>query len=137
MIVPVVSYSQGLSLTIKVHDVQNGWLLATRNVILESSSYSSYLNSKNYKIYATKIQDSLREIFPVAVYIKEVKDKQVILSGADIRLFYSGMKLKDEFSGSILEVVEVDYKNGQVISTLVSGKIPPIGSLVVETWVNK
>lgn len=46
------------------------------------------------------------------------------------------MKLKDEFSGSILEVVEVDYKNGQVISTLVSGKIPPIGSLVVETWVN-
>ncbi|MEM5872134.1 MAG: hypothetical protein QW051_04645 [Candidatus Aenigmatarchaeota archaeon] len=126
VIVPVLAkYSESLSLAIKVHSVQDGRLLATRNIVLDTSSYLPYINGK-------KIMKALREIFPIAAYVYEISDRQVILGNTDAKLFTPGMLLKIEPSNAVLEITEVDSEKNRIIAKMLNNQKLTIGNIALE-----
>ncbi|HON03239.1 MAG: hypothetical protein GX468_08475 [Thermotogaceae bacterium] len=123
------SYEATSRYTIKLYNIENGELLASKT--MESSGSSKDTGQKAItdalKSTASSIWLELREIFKLEAYVKSVSGNNVVLAGIDPKLAQKGFIFEIETSSGGIGYVKVTGYNkadGTVVTKFMYGEKP-------------
>ncbi|HPT59659.1 MAG TPA: hypothetical protein PLD16_07495 [Fervidobacterium sp.] len=123
------SYEATSRYTIKLYNIENGELLASKT--MESSGSSKDTGQKAItdalKSTASSIWLELREIFKLEAYVKSVSGNNVVLAGIDPKLAQKGFVFEIETSSGGIGYVKVTGYNkadGTVVTKFMYGEKP-------------
>ena len=131
-------YTASLRLSLKMYDLKNGELLASKPFMIETyfkentsqKAINSALSSAANEIWMT-----LREFFKLEAYVSKVEGNKVYLSGIDPKIVKNGFIFKLETStGEIgyAEVIGIDRNNNLVIAKFKYGARPSVYDPAIE-----
>ncbi|MGQ9856465.1 MAG: CsgG/HfaB family protein [Fervidobacterium sp.] len=114
--------------TIKLYNIEDGSLLASKTLDSEGSSKESSQKAitEALKSTATDIWYELRQIFKLEAYVQAIQGNRIILAGVDRKLVKTGYVFEIETDSGIgyVKVVGFNKNDGTVIAEFMYGSMP-------------
>ncbi|MFN6991220.1 MAG: hypothetical protein ACK4MM_00715 [Fervidobacterium sp.] len=131
----LISYEAVARYTIKLYNVENGELLASKTMISNGVGENSQkaitaaLNST-----ASSIWLELRNIFKIEAYVKNVKGGEVLLAGIDPKISRRGyiFKIETDTEPAYVKVIGYDKVEDAVVAKFMYGGTPKIYDVAIE-----
>lgn len=130
------SYQAVSRYTIKLYDIENGELLASKSMESTGSSKETSQNaiSDALKSTASSIWLELRNIFKLEAYVKSIQGDKILLAGIDPKLAKVGFIFQIETATGVgyAKVTGYDKETGSVVAKFMYGERPEVYDVAQE-----
>ncbi|MFN3691555.1 MAG: hypothetical protein ACK4R7_01570 [Fervidobacterium sp.] len=122
--------------TIKLYNVENGELLASKTMTSAGSSKDTSQKAITAALNSTasSIWLELRNIFKIEAYVKNVEDGEVLLAGIDPRIAKKGyiFKIETDTEPAYVKVIGYDKIENAIVAKFMYGGTPKIYDVAIE-----